>query len=66
MDDLLDFVIELAKNWRVLVSSVGCCIAGVALSTLLPGFAFYFALGGFCVGLALGFIWQSKQPTFNY
>ncbi len=66
MEELIDFLFELAKNWRVLISSVGCCALGVALSTLLPEFAFYLGLGGFCFGLAVGFIWQSKQPTFNY
>lgn len=66
MDELLDLFVELAKNWRVLLSTCGGFLLGLLLSRALPDLAVYLSLGGLCLGMAVGFVWQSKQPTFNF
>jgi uncharacterized membrane-anchored protein YitT (DUF2179 family) len=66
MDDLIDFFIELAKNWRILISAIACCIMGLALSRLMPDLIVHLSLGGFFLGLAIGLMWQSKQSNFNF
>jgi hypothetical protein len=65
MAQLLDLIFELAKNWRVFVPTVACGLLGIILASQFPTVGAYFFLGGLGAGMGVGFIWQSKQPTFN-
>jgi hypothetical protein len=65
MEQLLDLFFELAKNWRVFVPTVACGLLGIVLASQFPTVGVYFFLGGLGIGVVVGFIWQSKQPTFN-
>jgi len=65
MDQLLDLFFELAKNWRVFVPTVACGLLGLLIASQFPSVGAYLFFGGLFIGLVVGFIWQSKQPTFN-
>jgi ABC-type dipeptide/oligopeptide/nickel transport system permease component len=65
MDQLLDFLFELAKNWRIFVSTVVCTLLGIVLASQRPSIGAYLFTGGLGIGLAIGIFWQSKQATFN-
>jgi hypothetical protein len=62
MVELLEFLVELAlESWRTLVCGILFCFLGLQLSRFFPEHIVSLSLGGFFVGMLVGFIWHCKR-----
>ncbi len=66
MVELIEFLMELTfQSWRTLVCAILFCFLGLQLSRFFPEHIVGLSLGGFFLGMLVGFIWHCKLLSRN-